>query len=384
MRKKLISLDYVLILLVFSMIFIGVVAIGSATRVNSLEFGLNKEFLTSQFMDQLIWVFLGFIAMLFMAFIDYKFICKFYILIYTFNIILLVLVLSPLGSSINDVNRWIFGIQPSEFSKLFMIIFLATYISKNYNEINEPKNLFYLAILILIPFILINKQPSLSASLVLIIIAIFQIFVGNLSSRYIKIILILILPVITILGIDLFFFDGNLILGKILNTYQLNRITSILSFDLTTSDSSLYQTRNSAWAIGSGQFIGKGLFNGSMNQLNYITHSENDFIFAVIGEEFGFIGCFIVILIIFLIVLKCLIIAYKSVDMLGTLLVVGFIGMLSFQVFVNIGVATSLLPNTGMPFPFLSAGGSSMLINMSLIGLVLNIANTKPKKLFKK
>ena len=130
--------------------------------------------------------------------------------------------------------------------------------------------------------------------------------------------------------------------------------------------------------------MGKGLFNGSMNQLNYIPYSHNDFIFAVVGEEFGFVGCTIVIVLALLIIGKCLMIANKSIDMLGMLLVVGVVGMLAFQIFVNIGVATSLLPNTGMPFPFLSAGGSSMLINMSCIGLVLNVGMTRPKNLFEK
>ena len=119
-----------------------------------------------------------------------------------------------------------------------------------------------------------------------------------------------------------------------------------------------------------------------MNQLNYIPYSHNDFIFAVWGEEFGFIGCCTIILLSLGIIAKCLLIANKAIDTLGMLIVVGVVGMLSFQIFVNIGVASSLLPNTGMPFPFLSAGGSSMLINMASIGLVINVGMRKPKNLF--
>lgn len=382
-KKKLLYFDYLLVLMVFCMVIIGIIAIGSANKINTLEIGFNQEFLSSEFMNQIIWFLISIIGMLLAAFIDYRFISKFYIPIYIINLLLLLLVLSPLGKTINNVKRWIFGIQPSEFCKIFMIIFIATFIDKNKETINEFKTLFMLGLLTFIPILLINAQPSLSASLVILAILIFQIFAGKLDFKYIKIILIIFVPIILILAIDIL--SGKyFILSKILKDYQLNRIISIVSFDLNTTDSSLYQTKNSAWAIGSGQLMGKGLFNGSMNQLNYIPYSHNDFIFAVIGEEFGFIGCCIVIFLALLIIGKCLIIASKSIDMLGTLIVVGVVGMLSFQIFINIGVATSLLPNTGMPFPFLSAGGSSMLINMSCIGLVLNVTMTKPKNLFER
>lgn len=382
-KKKLLYFDYLLVLMVFCMVIIGIIAIGSANKINTLEIGFNQEFLSSEFMNQIIWFLISIIGMLLAAFIDYRFISKFYIPIYIINLLLLLLVLSPLGKTINNVKRWIFGIQPSEFCKIFMIIFIATFIDKNKETINEFKTLFMLGLLTFIPILLINAQPSLSASLVILAILIFQIFAGKLDFKYIKIILIIFVPIILILAIDIL--SGKyFILSKILKDYQLDRIISIVSFDLNTTDSSLYQTKNSAWAIGSGQLMGKGLFNGSMNQLNYIPYSHNDFIFAVIGEEFGFIGCCIVIFLALLIIGKCLIIASKSIDMLGTLIVVGVVGMLSFQIFINIGVATSLLPNTGMPFPFLSAGGSSMLINMSCIGLVLNVAMTKPKNLFER
>ena len=382
-KKRLLYFDYLLVILTFCLIIIGITAIGSANRINTLDVGFNDDFLSSEFMNQIVWFLIGIVAMLFAAFIDYRFIAKFYIPIYIFNLILLVLVLSPLGKTINGVKRWIFGIQPSEFSKIFMIIFIAVFIDKNKDTINELKTLFTLGVLVLIPVILINAQPSLSASLVILAILIFQIFVGNISFVYIKTILRIFVPIIIVLAIDIF--SGKyFILSKVLKDYQLNRIVSIVSFDLNTTDSALYQTKNSAWAIGSGQLMGKGLFNGSMNQLNYIPYSHNDFIFAVIGEEFGFIGCLIVIFLALLIIGKCLIVANKSVDMLGMLIVAGIVGMFIFQIFVNIGVATSLLPNTGMPFPFLSAGGSSMLVNMTCIGLVLNVGMTKPKNLFEK
>lgn len=380
LKKKLLAFDFILFFLTLCMIVIGLTAIGSANRINTMESGLSTELLNSEFFNQVIWSILGVLTMLVVSFIDYHFICKFYVIIYIVNLILLVLVLA-IGTEISNVKRWIFGIQPSEFSKIFMIIFLASFIDKHKDSINEFKTLFFLFILVLIPVYLINKQPSLSASLVLLAIFACQIFVGKINLKYIKIVFVIVMPIVVILGFDLMS-ENQYILSTFLKEYQISRITSIIDFDLNTTDSSLYQTKHSVWAIGSGQLIGKGLFNGNMNQLNYIPYSYNDFIFAIIGEEFGFIGCFCVLMIALLIILKCLLVANSSLDDLGMLIVVGVVGMLFFQIFVNTGVATSLLPNTGMPFPFLSAGGSSMLVNTTCIGLVINVGMAKPRNLF--
>lgn len=384
LKKKFLALDYVLILLVFIMVIIGIIAIGSSNRINTMEFSLsNKELLKTEFFNQIVWFIISIFFMLLAAFVDYRFISKFYIIIYCVNIILLIAVLL-FGKEINGVKRWLFGVQPSEFCKLFMIIFIASYIQKFKDSINEPLKLISLLILTAFPILLIQMQPSLSASIVIIAILAFQIFAGGLSFKYIKIMLYIVLPILVLVGIDIlsgkYFF-----LGLILKDYQISRIVSFLTLDViqgSGGDSSLYQTTNSAWAIGSGQLTGKGLFNGDMNQLKYIPYSSNDFIFSIIGEELGFIGSSFIILLMFIIICKCLIIAKKSVDFLGSLICIGVAGMFFFQTFVNIGVATGLLPNTGMTLPFISSGGSSLLINMVAIGLVLNVGTIKPKNLF--
>ncbi|MBQ9604673.1 MAG: FtsW/RodA/SpoVE family cell cycle protein, partial [Firmicutes bacterium] len=161
---------------------------------------------------------------------------------------------------------------------------------------------------------------------------------------------------------------------------QISRLTDFLDKDY--SSSTYYQTKHSIWAIGSGQLRGKGLYNGTVNQLSYLPESHNDFVFAVIGEEFGFLGCLAVILVMFCIITRCLVIAAKATDNLGRLIAVGVGGMFAFQTFVNIGVVTGLLPNTGMTFPFLSYGGSSIWTNMLAVGLVLNVGMCKPKSMF--
>ena len=161
--------------------------------------------------------------------------------------------------------------------------------------------------------------------------------------------------------------------------------SSILSaINPNWNDPLYYQTKNSIWAIGSGGLNGKGLYQGTINQLSYLPESHNDFIFSVIGEEFGFIGCIAVLAIMLLIILRCIFIANRAYDNIGKYIVSGIAGMFAFQVFVNVGVATGLLPNTGMPFPFLSYGGSSIWMNMTAIGLVLNVGMRKPKSIFER
>nr|MDA3845462.1 FtsW/RodA/SpoVE family cell cycle protein [Vallitaleaceae bacterium] len=134
------------------------------------------------------------------------------------------------------------------------------------------------------------------------------------------------------------------------------------------------QTENSIQAIGSGQLNGKGLYNGKLNQYNYLPEPQTDFIFSIIGEEFGFVGCSVIIGLILLLLLQCLWIARTAKDHLAKVIIGGIVGMIGIQTYVNIGVVTGVLPNTGLPLPFISAGISSLLTNMIAIGFVLNIS----------
>lgn len=370
-KKQLQNFDYLLVIMIVSLVVFGITIIGSAKRIN-----INGP--AGEYQSQMIWFATGFILMLLAAFIDYRTICKFYIPIYAVNIILLILVLL-IGGDDHGVKRWIFGIQPSEFSKVFMILFLSNFIDKNREKINNISILLVIFVLTMIPFILIKEQPSLSASLVILAIMVTELFNGNINYKYILIALAIIIPIFVIVYIDLLT-ENHFILSKILEPYHIKRLTSAINPDLSSPD--YYQTKNSIWAIGSGQLRGKGLYNGTINQLSYLPESHNDFIFSVIGEEFGFLGCVAVLILVMMIISRCIIIAGKAMDNLGKLIASGVAGMIAFQVFVNVGVATGLLPNTGMPFPFLSYGGSSMWINMIAIGLVLNVGMRKPKSMF--
>ncbi len=371
-KKQLQTFDFLLVIMVSALVIFGIMIIGSATRIN-----INGP--KGEFQSQMVWFATGFVLMLFAAFIDYRTISRFYLIIYGVNIFLLILVLIFGGDDGTGVKRWIFGIQPSEFSKVFMIIFLSKFIDKNREKINNISILFLVFVATMIPFLLIKEQPSLSASLVTLAIMITLLFTGRISYKYIFIALAVILPIAILIIVDLHTEEHRL-LSMFLEPYHIRRLTTAVNPDLSSPD--YYQTKNSIWAIGSGELRGKGLYQGTINQLSYLPESHNDFIFSVIGEEFGFLGCVCVLVLMLLIIARCLYIASKAMDNLGKLIASGVAGMLAFQTFVNVGVATGLLPNTGMPFPFLSYGGSSMWINMISIGLVLNVGMRKPKSIF--
>ena len=349
--------DVFLILIVIALVSCGIIAIGSATQVNS------------QFRNKQLYGFIfTLVLMVTISLIDYHFIGKFYWLIYGFTIILL-LAIKFVGVDANNAARWIsiagIKFQPSELSKIMMVIFLAKYIDINKDKINKLLFLMKLGILVIIPTFLIYKQPDLSTSLVLIVILIVLLFVAGISYKYILAALLITIPILV----------GTIwyIQQPDQSVFEKHQVKRIMSF-LYPEEYDTYQTDNSIQAIGSGQLNGKGLYQGTINKYNYLPEPQTDFIFSVIGEEFGFIGCSIVLLLLLLLIIKCLWIAKDCMDLLGMLIISGFVAIISFQTFINVGVATGILPNTGIPLPFISYGLSSLLTNMIGIGIILNIS----------
>lgn len=375
-KKYFQNLDYILIGVVTILSVFGLVVITSATRVN-----LGQD--TTIVLKQLLFFIFGLVLMIISANIDYKELTKFNSLIYIGNIGLLILVLL-IGNNVNGATRWIsigsiITLQPSEFTKVLMIFFLATALSKNRNKINNLFFLILMSISVIIPILLIQLQPSLSASLVLVTIFIIQVYIAGISYKIIFHILMIILPIVFFIFYDVSK-EVPLILDKILLPHQFNRILSFV--DPTRDPSLYYQTEKSISAIGSGEVWGKGLYNGTLNQLSYLPEPHNDFIFSVIGEEFGFIGCILTLGLLLFITFRCIVIATATRDLLSQLITSGVAGMIAFQTFINAGVALGLVPNTGMSLPFVGYGGSAMWTNMIAIGLVLNIKRTNSKSLF--
>lgn len=312
----------------------------------------------------------GILIALIISLIDYHFISSFYIVLYIINLILLVLV-RVMGIEINHSRRWLklgISFQPSELSKIILIIFAAKLFTIFRQKINNAWVLLLATVSVAVPTFLILIQTNLSTSLVIAFIFVIMIFAAGLSWK-------VILPILAI-GIPLFmglFWYIQQPYQVLLKPYQQERVLSFINPEQYPDQ--MFQQENSVLAIGSGQLYGKVLGNDKTNDRIYdkIPIRESDFIFSVAGEEFGFIGGCIVIGLYSVIIYFCLIAAKKAPDYMGMLIAIGMASMFTFQLFVNIGVATKLLPNTGIPLPFLSYGLSSLVSGMMAVGIVLNI-----------
>lgn len=317
--------------------------------------------------------------MLFLSVINYNFVCGFNRILYLINIVLLVIV-KVAGVSVNGARRWInlgfTRVQPSELTKIIMIIFVAVYIQEHEEDFMEWKVLFKLAGLCALPLLLVVIEPNLSTTLDIAFILLAVIFVGGLRSDLIKKFFKIAIPVcipLTILFLWYIQTPGQILLRD----YQVTRIMTFLD-PSKYSSTSAYQQENSVMAIGSGQLYGKGLNNNTISDVTvadtgFVSEQQTDFIFSVVGEETGFIGSVIVIALLAVIVIECLKTAYTAKNTSGKLIAAGMAALVGFQSFINIGVATQLLPNTGLPLPFVSYGLTSLLSYMAGIGLVLNI-----------
>ncbi len=320
------------------------------------------------------------IGMIVLSLIDYKFIRKFQALLYVINLALLMAVLL-FGTSANGAQRWLgsedlITVQPSEFAKIIMIICAAHYLTEHKDSINSFKTLMGYALLCAVPLALIITQPDLSTTIDIFVILCVMIFVAGLSYKIIGIAILCFIP---LAGSFIWYIKRpNPLFFK---DYQIQRILSFLYPEDYVSTTQ-YQQDNSVMAIGSGQLFGKGLNNSTLatvKDANLISEQQTDFIFSVVGEELGFVGSVLIIVILGLIVVQCIRTARKANDDMGMYIATGVATLIGFQTFINIGVATSLLPNTGIPLPFISYGLSSLVSCCAAIGLVLNVSLQRRK-----
>lgn len=347
------------------------------TMLISIGVFLIKQVKPDDYKKQIIGLLGGLAIAIIVSLIDYHFICKFFIVLYLINLVLLVLV-KLIGVDHYNAQRWLdlkfFELQPSELTKIILIIFFAKLFTMFEHRINNAIFLIIAIILMAIPTYLILTQTDLSTSIVLLAVFVMLVFAAGLSWKIILPIIIVGIP----LTIGLFWYvqqDYQILLSD----NQQQRILSILNPE--EYPGTMYQQDNSIQAIGSGQLIGKLLSESepSVRGYKHVPIAESDFIFSVAGEEFGFIGSLFILMLFAFIIYKCLSTASRAPDKLGTLIAIGLASMFAFQVFVNIGVVTSILPNTGIPLPFISQGLSSLISSMIAIGLILNI-RLQPKK----
>ena len=283
------------------------------------------------------------------------------------------------GTKVNGAKRWLdlgfVRFQPSELTKLLLILFFARLFTRYRESINNWKMLLASGVLLLIPLYMVYEQPDLSTTITIMFMFCVLIYIGGLSYKIIGTVLAILIPS-AIIFINLIMQEGQ----KILDEYQFKRIMAWLNPVEYADDA--YQQQNSIIAIGSGQLYGKGLYNNDISSVkngNFIVEPQTDFIFAVTGEELGFIGCAAVIILLALIVMECLWIGRNAREQEGTIICCGFAGLIAFQSLVNICVATGLMPNTGITLPFVSYGLTSLVMLYMGIGIVLNVG-LQPKK----
>lgn len=341
---------------------------------------------------QLIWIAVGFVFMVLVAAVDYHLYQKLYHVLYGVLIVLLVAVLYTPESK--GAHRWFdlgfMDFQPSELGKLIMIICFSCFLLSRGEGLNLKRNWLLAAAYMGLPFGLILRQPDLGTAMVYIFIAFAMAWAAGISPKLIISVLVVGLILLIILfGYFYLITDGYHQLpeaGDIpswipLKPYQITRLIIFLNPYMDPLDAG-YHMIQSEVAIGSGGLWGKGYGQGSQVQGNFLPEHHTDFIFSVVGEELGFIGAVALLLLYLLMLLRGLQIAYRAKDKLGTTMVVGIISMYAFQIYINAGMAVGVMPITGLPLPFLSYGGSGMLVNMMCLGLVFSVAMRSRTSIF--
>jgi rod shape determining protein RodA len=356
-------LDPVLVLTALALTGIGLMAIYSAKLQALSEQGLSPYLYISR---QLVALVVGIVAMAIAAVVDYRHLRTYSAVGYVGALLLLVLVITPLGTTFGGAQRWIliggFQLQPSELAKIAVLIALAAILHESKGEPGLAHVAICLA-LTAVPMGLVFLQPDLGTSIVFVWMCAIVFLVSGVKARY------LVGLGIAAVGGVVAAFSMDLIAD-----YQLQRLTAFLQAgDPALAQGPVFQTHQSVIAIGSGQFAGKGLFQGTQTALSYVPENHTDFIFTVIGEEFGFLGASIVLGLFLVLIWRGLRIAVIAKDLFGTLLAAGVVAMLALQVFVNVGMTVGIMPVTGIPLPFVSYGGTSLIVWFVIVGLLLNV-----------
>jgi len=358
------NLDFTLLFAVVFLCFYGLLVYYSSTRL-AVTAGSDPYYFVKR---QSLWILSGFLFLTIIMFIDYHHLERYSKVIYFGAIVLLVMVIIS-GRLTYGARRWLvigpFDFQPSEFAKIALIIFLADFLSKNKIKFD---NFFYY----LLPFaytglliLLVFMQPDLGTSLVYLAILIIMLFVAGIKIKFLVFTFLAGISSIPVLWI-------------FLKDYQKNRLILFLNPNLDPLGGG-YNVIQSRIAIGSGGFLGNGIFSGLQSQLNFLPAQHTDFIFSVVGEELGFVGTTLLLGLYVIILWRGIKIALEARDLLGSLLAAGGVSFLFFHIVVNIGMAMGMLPATGLPLPFLSHGGTFMISNLIVIGILLNVELHKIK-----
>ena len=362
------GVDPLVVAATFGLVTVGLIAVYSSKLATLTAQGLPPTTFLSR---QLIAGGIGLVLMIAATVFDYRRLRAFIPLGYIATLLLLVLVLTPLGTSVRGSQRWIallgFQVQPSEVMKIALLLALAML----FNETEGTPGLGRTAtavLLAIVPLGLVFAQPDLGTSMVYLWLTGIVLLVSGVRVRY--------LLLLAGTGVATF------VLGlrtELIRDYQLQRLTVFLGADAPDADfqGALFQTRQSMIAIGSGGTYGRGLFEGTQTALAYVPDNHTDFIFTVVGEELGFIGAASVLALFAVLIWRAIVIASQAVDRDAMIIAAGVAGILLMQVFVNVGMTLGIMPVTGLPLPFLSYGGTSLIAWMTMMGLLLNVGQRR-------
>lgn len=365
------QLDWVLLGTVLLICTAGILAIRSALHLDLHPLDMVRK--------QIFGVVLGLSVAVALAHSDYEVLVKRYArYLYPLNIFLLLVVLSHFGGhAAKGASRWIklgpAEIQPSEFAKIILITTLALFLAQHAQTITEWRTLLKSLVHIGVPMLLIAKQPDLGTALVLLAIWFGMTLIAGAKPLH--------LLAVLLAGVALFAVLWQFNPGHILKDYQKNRLQVFLNPSADPRDTG-YHLRQSEIAIGSGGIGGEGYEKGAQSNGKFIPEQHTDFIFTIIGEEGGFIVCLVLLSLYLVLLERGVAVMAECRDPLGRLLAAGVLSMLTFHIVVNVGMTMGIMPVVGVPLPFFSYGLSSLLVNLSAVGLLLSVAARRHRVMF--
>jgi len=369
----------------FLFIFVVVLLLGGSLLVMSTASISLKSLHPYYYLkQQMAWIASGLALLAVLVALDYHIFRKLTWWLYFLNLGLLVSVLL-FGNEAMGAARWIqvtgnVAIQPSEFAKVLIIVCFADFVAKRKGKLNTFRDFIPCFLYIGVPMVLIVLQPDLGTGLVFGAIMIGIMLVGGAKPWKFFAVFVL----ITSLGVGAIFAHLEFGMPIPLKEYQVKRVTTFLKpadQGVTVKDDA-YQVMQSMVAIGSGGLWGKGYREGTQGQLNFLPEHHTDFVFSIVGEEFGFVGSVTLLFLFLILLLRGVGIAMSAEDQFGALIVTGVVAMLAFHILVNVGMTSGMMPVTGIPLPLISYGGSAMWSNLLAIGLVININLRRQKLMF--
>jgi rod shape determining protein RodA len=350
------GIDFSVLLPVLLLSLIGVAMVFSATQA--------KAEMAHLYLKQLAYIGVGVLGMIFFASLNYQVLVQRYAYPAYWLLVVLLAILLAAGQEVAGSKRWLdlgpVSLQPSEFAKIATTLVLARFLAARQERVRAWDTLLGAFLLAALPMLLILKEPDLGTALLFVALVLVMLFVVGVPVRRLA----------AIIGVGML---ASPLVWMVLKDYQRKRLMVFLNPNSDTLGSG-YNVIQSKIAIGSGQWLGKGWLAGTQGQLKFVPEHHTDFIFSVLAEEWGFVGCLVLVSLFVVFLLQALRVARVARDMQGSLIAVGLTALLSVQVLINLGVASGILPVTGMTLPLISYGGSSMLTTYCMVGILMNIA----------